>query len=287
MKMTNEGNGRALGQLELPGWITPAIIVLAAITLAAAWGGWRAYTYAQDTGQTMNSDIQAMKKSYDSNIEALKQSIADNRKTNTDLQDDLNVVTRRLSITQGELKKARMEAQQARDDQAEQLAAMNSQVQDQLASKASTDDVKAVSGEVGGVRTDLEATKNDLKMARSEMGTLIAKNHDEVETLRRLGERDYTEFTIAEKNKPEKFGAITVELRSTNPKRNQCNLAVMVNDKRTEKRNRTVDEPIFVYARGEHRPMEIVVNQVERNKIVGYVSTPKATAQAPAEAGGN
>ena len=122
-------------------------------------------------------------------------------------------------------------------------------------------------------------------MARSEMGTLIAKNHDDVETLRRLGERDYIEFTIAEKNKPQKVGDVTVELRSADPKKKQCNLAIVVDDKRTEKRDRTVNEPIFFYAHGSHQPMEVVINQVDKGKVVGYLSVPK-TMQQTASAGG-
>jgi hypothetical protein len=125
------------------------------------------------------------------------------------------------------------------------------------------------------VRNDLEGTKKDLQMARSEMGTLIAKNHDDVETLRRLGERDYIEFTVAAKNTPQKVGDITIELKGTDAKKNQCNLALVVDDKRTEKRNRGVNEPIFFYEHGSHRPTEVVINTVDKNKITGYLSVPK------------
>jgi len=183
-------------------------------------------------------------------------------------------VANRLRITQGQLKKARAEAQQVRDDEAKQLAAMDARVKDQLDTKASTEDVKTVDGELSGVRADLVTTKKDLQMARSEMGTLIARNHDDIETLRRLGERDYIEFTIGAKNAPQKVGDVTIELRSVDPKKNQCNLALVVDDKRTEKRNRTIDEPIFFYAHGSRQPMEVVINQVEKNKVVGYLSIP-------------
>jgi hypothetical protein len=164
---------------------------------------------------------------------------------------------------------------------------MDNQVTNQLATKASTEEVNAVSGEVGGVRTDLDATRKDLQMARSEMGTLIAKNHDDIETLRRLGERDYIEFTIAAKNTPQKVGDTMIELRSTDPKKNQYNLALVVDDKRTEKRNRQINEPIFFYAHGAHQPMEVVINQVEKNKVTGYLSVPKTVQTQPVAAGGN
>ena len=267
-------------------WLTPVIIVLALIALAGVGTSWRALNYAQESRQAVNNDIQIMKQTHDKDLEGLHESLSQVTKTNVDLQDDLSAVTAHLRITQSELSKAREAAQQIRDEQVQQLTALSSQVQDQLATKASTEDVRAVSGEVGGVRTDLDATKANLQMARSEMGTLIAANHDEIETLRQLGERTYTEFTITEKNKPQKVGDVTVELRSTDPKKNQCNLAIVVNDKRTEKRNRTINEPIFFYAHGAHQPMEVVINQVEKNKIVGYLSVPKIQQQM-ASASGN
>jgi len=228
-----------------------------------------------------------MHTNYDSAMDSLQQRLTQSENANTDLQSDFGVVTSRLRITQGQLKKAREEAQQIRDDDATQLAAMDAQVKEQLDTKASSDDVKVVSGEVSGVRTDLDTAKNDLQMARSEMGTLIAKNHDDIETLRQLGERNYIEFTVAQKNVPQKVGDVTIELRSTDPKKNQCNLALVVDDKRTEKRNRTIDEPIFFYAHGAHQPMEVVINQVEKNKIVGYLSTPKTMQGTTTSASGN
>ena len=86
-------------------------------------------------------------------------------------------------------------------------------------------------------------------MARGEFGTLIAKNHDEIEELRRLGERDYYEFTIDKKNQREKVGDLMVELRGVNPKKNLYTVAIYVDDQRYEKKNRSVNEPIYFFTR--------------------------------------
>jgi hypothetical protein len=203
------------------------------------------------------------------------------------LQDDLTTVTKRLRITQSDLKKARDEAQQIRDDNAQKLSAMNDDVQQKLSAKADTSDVQAVTGTVTGVRTDLDATRTDLdatkenlNMTKSELGTLIAKNHDEVEELRRLGERDYVEFTITGRNKDQKVGTVTVTLRSTNPSKNQFNVALVVDDKHTENKSRNVNQPIFFTTRGSKQPLEFVVNQVEKDTITGYISIPKSTQQS-------
>jgi hypothetical protein len=271
------------------GWVIPVIIVVGILAVAGIGIGWKGISYAQASRQALNSDIQTVKQDHTKDIESLQQRLAQNEKTNADLLGDLSVVTKRLQITQAQLKKARQDAQdeadKVRDDATKEIADMGTQVNGQLATKASNDDVRAVSGEVTVVRTDLDSTKTDLQMARSEMGTLIAKNHDDIETLRRLGERDYIEFTVAAKNTPQKVGDVTIELKGTDPKKNQCNLAIVVDDKRTEKRARTINEPIFFYVHGSRRPMEIVINQVEKNKVAGYLSVPKPVQQGGTSSG--
>jgi len=271
------------------GWVIPVIIVVGILAVAGIGIGWKGMSYAQASRQALNSDIQTVKQDHTKDIESLQQRLAQNEKTNADLLGDLSVVTKRLQITQAQLKKARQDAQdeadKVRDDATKEIADMGTQVNGQLATKASNDDVRAVSGEVTVVRTDLDSTKTDLQMARSEMGSLIAKNHDDIETLRRLGERDYIEFTVAAKNTPQKVGDVTIELKGTDPKKNQCNLAIVVDDRRTEKRARTINEPIFFYAHGSRRPMEIVINQVEKNKVAGYLSVPKPVQQGGTSSG--
>ena len=119
-------------------------------------------------------------------------------------------------------------------------------------------------------------------MARSELGTLIARNTDEIGVLRRMGERDYVEFTIQGKKKPQVVGPITVELRSVDTKRNKFTVALVVDDLRTERKDRLVNEPIIFYPRGsKSQATEFVVNSVAKDKITGYVSLPK---RAPAGA---
>lgn len=271
------------------GWVVPVVLVVAILAVIGIGMGWKGLSEAQNSRLALNNDIQTLKQGYTSDVASLQQRLLQNEKANTDLQGDLGVVTKKLQITQSQLKKARTEAQEAtqkvRDDAAKQIADMGTEVNGQLATKATNDDVKAVNGAVTGVRTDLDTTRNDLKMARSELGTLIAKNHDDVETLRRLGERDYIEFTVAAKNTPQKVGDVTIELKGTDAKKNQCNLAIVVDDKRTEKRARTINEPIFFYAHGSRRAMEIVINQVEKNKVVGYLSVPKPLPQGGTSSG--
>jgi hypothetical protein len=267
---------------EAPGWHLPALIVLGLIALGGLGFGWNASSKLDATQQSVATQVKTMQQSVAQDITSLKDRVAQDEKGNTDLQGDLKVVTDKLKITQGQLKKARLEASQLNDATSQKLTALDTSVHSELATKAATDDVKTVDTKVTKVSTDLDKTRDDLNMARSEMGTLIARNHDEIDALRRQGERDYVEFTIAGKNTPQKVGNITVELKGVNVKRNQANIAMTVEDKRFEKKNRALNEPIFFYTSGAHLPEEVVINKIGKDTISGYVSVPKANAQTQA-----
>jgi uncharacterized protein (DUF2141 family) len=270
---------RIIETRETPAWQLPAMVVLALIAIGGLWFGWSASSKLDSTQQTVAAQLKTAQQSMQQDVSSLKDRLLADEKANSDLQGDLTVVTKKLKITQGQLKTARAEAAKLNDETTQKLSALDTSVHGELASKASSDDLKNVDTKVGGVRTDLDSTREDLKMARSEMGTLIARNHDEIDQLRRLGERDYVEFTIADKNKPQKVGNITLELRGVNPKRNQYSVVMVVEDKRFEKKNRAANEPVFFYTTGTHLPEELVINKVGKNQISGYVSIPKANSQ--------
>src|ERR1700687_2177429 len=226
-----------------PGWMAPAIIFLALVAVAGLGFGWDDYSRINDNQQAVTAQTTHMKTTQDGaaqQIAALDQRLTQEDSSNAGLQSDLSVVTKRLRLTQGELKTARDDAVQTRTDSEQKIADLNTNVTTQLATKASTDDLSAPNSSVTVVKTDLDGTKNDLKMARSELGTLIARNHEEVDVLRRSGERDYVEFTVDTKNKPQKVGAVTVELRSVDLKKNKFTIALTVDDVRTEKKDRTI-----------------------------------------------
>jgi chromosome segregation ATPase len=260
-------------------WQLPAIIVLGLVALGGLAFGYNASSKLDTTQQAVATQLKTTQQSVQQDMSSLKDRLAQDEKANTDLQGDLKVITGKLKITQGQLRKAREEAAKLNDATVEKVSALDTSVHSELATKATNDDVKTVDTKVVGVKTDLDATREDLKMARSEMGTLIARNHDEIDQLRRLGERDYVEFTIVGKNKPQKVGNVTVELKGVNEKRNQFSAALTIEDKQFEKKNRALNEPIFFYTSGTHIPEEIVINKVGKNTISGYVSIPKANSQ--------
>jgi hypothetical protein len=272
-------------QAQTPGWVISAIVILAIVSIAGVGLAWNESARLQDLQTAMNGQIKTSQQDADQKISGLEQKQSQADAATAALQSDLGVVTKRLRLTQGELKTARDEASQIRDDAAKQIADVSTNVSDvktELSTKASADDLNATNGSVTAVKTDLAGTKSDLQMARSELGTLIAKNHDEIDTLRRMGERDYVEFTITGRNKPQKVGNLTVELKGVNPKKNQFDVALTVNDVRTEDSKRAVNEPIVFYPQGGHQADEFVVNSVGKDKITGYVSMPKSGATTTA-----
>src|SRR5215469_3208693 len=270
----------------IPGWVSAAIVILAIVSIAGLGLAWHNSTMLQQAQQTFAGQMKTAADNNSQQIAALEQKLAQANSASTSLQSDLGVVEKRLRVTQADLKKSRDEEAKIKEEDAQKLAQLDTDVKGQLATKASTDDLNAVNGSVNNVKTDLEGTKNDLKMARSELGTLIARNHEDIDVLRRMGERDYVEFTIQGKNKPQKIGNFTVELRSVDTKKNKFTVALTVDDVRTEKKDRTVDEPVVFYPRGSHQANEFVVNSVAKDKITGYISTPKNPSSTTANASG-
>jgi hypothetical protein len=268
-----------------PRWIGAAVVLLAVVSFVALGIGWSATNRVKSDEQALGV-LGTQGQQYKQNADVLGQRLAKAEDTNAQLQGELSVVTDKMKLTEGELGKARSQAKKIKEDDEKQLADLQNNISGQLATKANTEDVSKLGTDVDGVKTDLESTKTNLNMARGEFGTLIAKNHDEIEELRRLGERDYYEFTIAKKNDREKVGDLMVELHGVNQKKNLYTVALYVDDSRYDKKNRSVNEPIYFFTHGSRAPMEFVVNQVAKDKISGYLSVPKSSG-AHAQAAGN
>jgi chromosome segregation ATPase len=267
-----------------PRWVGIIVVALAVVSLAALGAGWTASTRSKELAQTLATQAQQVKQ----NEDVLNQRLAKTEDVNAQLQGELSVVTDKMKLTQGELKKARQQAAKIKDEDAKELADLQNQTTTQLATKASIDDVNKLGTDVTGVKSDLSATKNDLQMARGEFGTLIARNHDEVEELRRRGDRDYYEFTIEKKNERQKVGDLMVELKGVNTKKNLYTVSLFVDDARYEKRNKSANEPIYFFIHGSRTPLEFTVNSIGKDKITGYLSVPKVnTAHAQASGNGN
>jgi hypothetical protein len=258
-----------------PRWVGLAVAVLGGISLLSLGVGWSALNQARTVEQTTQANVKQAN-------DALNQRLAKADEINQQLQSDVKVVTNKLNLTQGELNAARKQNKNATTAVDQKVTNLATSVKAELATKASTDDLNKLNGDVTGVKSDLDATKNSVQMARSEMGTLIARNHDEIDQLRRMGQRDYYEFTVQRKSGATKVGTIQIQLKDTNTKKNRYTINVLADDNSFEKKDRSVNEPIFFYTGGTRAALELVVNKVTKTTATGYLSVPKAAGAASA-----
>ncbi len=163
-----------------PRWVGLAVAVLGGISLLSLGVGWSALNQAKSVEQSTQASVKQAN-------EALTQRLAKADDINQQVQSDVKVVTDKLNLTQGELIAARKQNKNATTAVDKKVDNLATSVKAELATKASSDDVNRLNGDVTGVKGDLDATKNSIQMARSEMGTLIARNHDEIDQLRRMG----------------------------------------------------------------------------------------------------
>jgi len=219
-----------------------------------------------------------------------------------DLKGQMEVTTQRMGLTQSELAKAKSRAEAIRQEQQtsdQKLSAQLGQVQ-----KESDEKIGAVASEVGGAKKDIEATKTDLEATKGKlerslgdmnvMSGLIARNKDDLEDLRRRGDRNYYEFTLQKSKNTQRVGPVQMALNKTDPKKAKYTITVVADDKTIEKKDKTSGEPVQFYVKGSARmaPYEIVVFEVGKSQITGYLATPKeggaaappAAAAAPAPA---
>jgi hypothetical protein len=180
--------------------------------------------------------------------------------------------TKELARARAMVAKLEKETQAQNDELKQEIAKNNEQVGQQISSVSQ--DVAATKTDLGTTKQTVTTLQSDLGMARSEMGTLIARNHDDIETLRKLGQRNYYEFTL-NKNQEQTVAGVGLILKKTNVKRHRFNLNLLTNDMAVPKDNRTIDEPVFFATGSSKEFSELVVNKIDQNTVTGYISTPK------------
>ena len=240
----------------------------------------------------------AMRSHFDGRVNALESEVQALRSQSTtkvqELAADLNYIAEKMDITTRDLEQARKLAETLKQEnvQASQRfrtqQASHARDLDKLRKESTfrleevrqdtTSKIGAVTGEVQTVRVDLDATKNDLAASRKEIGDVrdqIAHNTSELAELRKRGERDYVEFDIRKSRNTERIGDIQVQLKKADTKRQKYDVLLLVDDSKIEKKERTANEPVTFLVGRDRLRYEIVVNYVDKDRIRGYMSTPK------------
>jgi chromosome segregation ATPase len=249
--------------------------------------------------QDMKKDAIKSRDEFQTEIDKVVESTtavsASSRKHAEQLREELDAARRQTyEVAQSAAQKAKQEAISNSNESAKKLEAQQQQMQTKLSSdigdvkqQATTANTKiesvstevgTVKGEVANTKTELDKTIAELKSVRGDLSgtnSLVATNGKELQALRRLGERNYTEFKLLKTKEPQRVGDIALLLKKTDPKKNKFTLEVKADDKSTEKKDKNINEPVQFYVAKAAQPYEIVVNNVGKDQISGYLSTPK------------
>jgi|SRR5579875_437260 len=271
-----------------PRWVTIAFL------LAFGLIGYLGYTLIQQKQQDANAFDNASKR-----LTALHAELDQTNSQIADLKSQLQVTSQKLGLTEDELARARsMAVTVGREEKLQQrranlLREQLGQVQQQTSSQFG-----ALSDQLNGTKSDLASTRKDLNDANSKLtsaigdlgiqGGLIARNHEEVEELKRLGEHNIYEFKLGKEKIPQHVGPIELQVRKIDAKHFRFTIDIFADDRRVERKDKTIEEPIQFYTRGWRGLNEIVVYDVQKKYITGYLSTPKTEARAnPSTPSGN
>jgi len=218
-----------------------------------------------------------------------------------DIKGQLDVTSQKVGMTQAEVADAKSRAESIRKMQVASDQKLTAQIS--TAQKESEEKIGVVATDLTGAKKDIETTRGDLEATKSKlertngdmgvMSGLIARSHDDLEELKRRGDRNYYEFTVQKAKTPQRVGPVQMTLNKSDLKKSKYTVTVMVDDKSIEKKDKTSGEPVQFYVKGAARqaPYEIVVFDVGKNQISGYLATPKdgggsaapAAAVAPAK----
>ncbi|HSU58917.1 MAG TPA: hypothetical protein VLI55_06365 [Bryobacteraceae bacterium] len=271
-----------------PNWKTPLLIGILVLLIAS-----NIFLFVQlgRVRTDSRSDMAKLTADFNGAIERMRidsnEEVRRSRRTVEDLQTRLAEQRRAAQAAVGQAKIDAQKRVQMLQDKVAQEQALQQQAisQVKLTADTATTQLQGVSTDVGNVKTDLGNTKSqleqtiaNLKRATGELdghASLIATNGKELQALRELGERNYSQFTITKSKTPSRVADVMVELRKADPKHNRFTIRITADDKTVEKKDRNINEPIQFYTSKAHQPDEIVVNEVRKNTIVGYLATPK------------
>lgn len=255
------------------------------------------YLFTQLNG--LRTDFGEFRKVTQNDLSSIKESSTVStqtaRRSLTSLKDELEAARRQAAMAAGH---ARTEAQKHAEELAKRLeleqsrqekaaAQMKTELTEAVSNveKTATSKITEVSTEVGNVKTEVQSAKSeldktiqDLRRVRGDLdgtSSLVATNGKELTALRALGERNYFEFNITKSKEPRRVGDVAVLLKKTDPKRNRFTIELIADDKRVEKKDKNLNEPVQFYVSKARQPYEIVINEVKKDQIVGYLATPK------------
>lgn len=255
---------------------SPIILVLLTVAGLAALGG-LFWSY------TLSNRIVEQEKQAQALAAQNEKLNSDLEKTNARLKVESEALSQSVGITQKQFEMRAQSLLRRQEEASKQLETTTAETRKQIGAVSS--EVSTVKSDVGGVKSevtktqsDLQSTVSQLQSMRGDLGVqsgLIARNHDELEVLKHKGDRNYYEFTL-DKNSRKPVSIVSLELKKADPKKSRFTLLVYADDKKIEKKDRSLNEPIQFYTGKDPALYELVVNAINsKNQVVGYISAPK------------
>lgn len=212
---------------------------------------------------------------------AVAKVTAQNQQVSTALADtkgQIETLTAKLNdLTAAE--QARQQEQARAQERAQAAAAHRSSRAVVRKRRAEDARFKKLQSEIDAHQAAIDATRNDLTQARTELGSSIARTHDDLVVLQRKGERNYYEFDI-DKNKHQfrRAGSVAIQLRKANTKKQYADLHLNVDDTQLEKKHVNLLEPVTFMSGDSGQPVQLVIQRITKDHIHGYVVEPKYKA---------
>ena len=219
---------------------------------------------------------------------AQQQALSDRMRASTEtLGQSVGITQKQIDTKTQRLMYAQLAAAAAARAENEKLQRAQQAASEQIGAVAT--DVSTVKTDVGGAKASIAATQTDLAETKAQlqrtigdagvMSGLIARTHDELETLKHKGDRNYYEFAIHKGDKPLLIETVKLQAKKVDDRRGRYTLVVSADDRNIEKKDKSLDEPVQFYTGKNPALYELVVNNMGKNMIAGYLSTPK-TAEA-------
>jgi len=284
----------ALTDTSSPDKTSRIALIALAVLMVLGMGG--LFLYSKDLNarlDVMHRSLEASLNRQGESLQQVAQRLDQTDMRHAELAGQYTVTKERLGMTQSELQRARQIAadlSRQQKESAEQLASrLGDLQQEHAATKGNlgvlSTDVTGVKGEVKTTQAELAATRSELQRVIGDMGVqsdLIARNAAELVNLRARGDRDYVEFDLRKVSKRQRVGNLQMELKKTDEKRQKYTINLIADDRTIEKKDKTVFEPVQFYRVGERQATEIVIQQIFKDRIVGYISAPKRAQAATA-----
>lgn len=271
--------------------------VLLGGALIGAFGGWYHQSTQVEKVRHELSGTQAKMEQLHGQMDAsVSMAKAEANQSIAKMNEDVAKARREAQAQVAMAQRAQANAQKQTQQALNELSSKNQELVGQLdtyknesAAKSTKVDetITGIQGEVGTVKTEVASTKSELektiaelKRVNGDMGVMsdrIATNGTELAALRKLGERDYFEFTLTKGSRMQRVGDIQIALKKADMKRNRFTVDVLADDRKVEKKDKGVNEPVQFYTAAARIPYEIVVNQVSKDKVTGYLAVPKVT----------